>query len=132
MPTGRVAAVSRTYRVRAVKWPGGWELHIAGEGVTQVRTLDKAAEQVRLYLATLHDNDFDGVRIDVAPDLGELGDEVAEARRSVRAAAEAQQEAARKSRAIAARLRREGFSVTDSAAVLGVSRGRVSQLVRRP
>jgi hypothetical protein len=30
------------YTARAVRWSGGWELHVDGVGVTQVRILSKA------------------------------------------------------------------------------------------
>lgn len=121
--------MSKTYRVEARRWDGGWELHIAGEGVTQVRTLDRAVDQVRDYLATVHEKDFSDAVVDVVPDLGGLEVEVLDARREVVAAAKAQEDAAAHSRAVAKKLRGSGLSVTDTAAVLGVSRGRVSQLV---
>lgn len=121
--------MSKTYEVSARRWSGGWELHIEGEGVTQVRTLDRAVDQVRDYLATVHDRAFDDADIEIVPDLGGLEREVAEARRETAAAAEAQRHAADHARAVARRLREEGLSVSDTAAVLGVSRGRVSQLV---
>lgn len=121
--------MSKTYEVNARRWSGGWELHIEGEGVTQVRTLDRAVDQVRDYLATMHDRDFDDVDIEIVPDLGGLEREVAEARRETAAATEAQRRAADHARSVARRLREEGLSVSDTAAVLGVSRGRVSQLV---
>ncbi|MCQ8207093.1 antitoxin HicB, partial [Cutibacterium acnes subsp. acnes] len=44
-------------------------------------------------------------------------------------AAEATEMAARQSRAAAQHLRAAGYSVSDSAVIMGVSRGRVSQLV---
>lgn len=118
-----------TYRVTALRWTGGWELHIDGEGVTQVRTLDHAVSQVRDYLETVHDRDFSDAEIELIPDLGGLEREVVETRREIAAAAESQKQAAEHSRAIARALRDQGLSVTDTAAVLGVSRGRVSQLV---
>lgn len=114
--------------VKAVRWTGGWELHIDGEGVTQVRTLDQAVEQVRDYLATVHDRDFAKADVVVVPDLGGLEREALATRQEVAAAAEAQRRAAAHSRKIACALRDQGLSVTDTAAVLGVSRGRVSQL----
>lgn len=129
MSTEGVAEMSEAYTVKAVRWSGGWELHIAGEGVTQVRTLDKATDQVRDYLETLHDRDFADVEIEIMIDLdGVLADAIRQARAEVIAAAEAQRLAAEHSRAVARRLREEGLSVTDTAVVLGVSRGRVSQL----
>jgi DNA-directed RNA polymerase specialized sigma24 family protein len=119
----------RTYTVTAIRWDGGWELHIDNEGVTQVRTLDGAERQVRDYLATIHvGQDFDDVAIDIAPDLGGLERAVIAARHEVQEAASAQARAAEHSRQVARQLRDLGLSVTDTAAVLGVSRGRVSQL----
>ena len=129
LPTEGVVAMTTAYTVRAVKWSGGWELHIGDIGVTQVRTLDKAAAQVRDYLETLHDKDMKDVEIVVVPALNGLEKEVVAARREVSEAAKAQRHAAERSRAIARELRATGLSVTDTAAVLGISRGRVSQLV---
>ena len=120
--------MSGTFNVRAVKWHGGWELHIDGEGVTQARTLDKAVGQVRTYIETLYGDDCSTVEVVLTPDLGPLGQRVVEARAAVREAAEAQLAAGRAQREVVAALRAEGLSVTDTAAVLGVSRGRVSQL----
>lgn len=119
-----------TYRVTARRWAEGWELHVDGEGVTQVRTLDRAVAQVRDYLSTVHDADFSSADIDVVPDLGGLEVEVQDTRREIKAAADAQAEAAAHSRRVVHALRSAGLSVTDTAAVLGVSRGRVSQLVK--
>ena len=121
--------MSRLYTVRAIKWSGGWELHIDGIGVTQVRTLDRAATQVRDYLETILDEKITDVEVVVIPALGGLEEEVVAARREVSEAAAAQIHAAERSRAIARELRARGLSVTDTAAVLGISRGRVSQLV---
>src|SRR3546814_790428 len=70
MPTEGVAGMSETYTARAVRWEHGWELHIEGEGVTQVRTLDKATDQIRDYLETMHERSFDDAEISVEADLG--------------------------------------------------------------
>lgn len=111
--------------VTAHRWDGGWELHLDGEPITQVVTLDKAPGQVRDYLDTIApDVDHSKWDITVMPQIGALGDEVAAAR----AAAEAASAAARQSREAVRHLRGAGYSVTDAAAILGVSRGRVSQL----
>ena len=120
--------MNSAYTVRAVKWSGGWELHIDGEGVTQVRTLDKAVDQVRAYLGSLRDRDMSEATIAIEPDLGGLEKAVREARAGAVAAAKAQIEAAAAQRSVVKALRDEGLSVTDAAAVLGVSRGRISQL----
>lgn len=115
--------------ITAHRWEGGWELHLDGEPITQVTTLDKAADQVRDYLDTITpETDHSGWVIDVRPELGALGDEVARARAATEAAAQASLTAAAQSREVVRHLREAGLSVTDSAAILGVSRGRVSQL----
>lgn len=114
----------------ARRWEHGWELILDDEGATQVRTLDKAADQVRDYLDTLDpDVDHSGWNVNIVPELGELGERVREARTATAAAVKAQEEAAQSAREVARALRAAGLSVTDSAAILGVSRGRVSQLV---
>lgn len=114
----------------ATRWEYGWELSIEGDVVTQVTTLDKAAQQIRDYLDTVDTTiDHSSWDITVTPDLGDLTDRVREAREATAAAALAQESAAKRAREIARELRDAGLSVTDSAAILGVSRGRVSQLV---
>ena len=119
-----------TYHVRAKHWAGGWELHIDQVGVTQVRTLDRAEQQVRDYLETLLDIDTSDAEVLIEPDLGGLEKLVHSAQERSRAAEAAQREAAREVRDAALRLRARGLSVSDTAKVMGVSRGRVSQLVR--
>lgn len=120
--------MSKTYQVRARRWSGGWELHIADIGVTQVSTLARAEQQVRDYLETLYDVDVSDVEIDVVPELGGLEDRVRRARKRTKAAELAQREAAQEAKEVARALRAAGLSVSDTASVLGVSRGRVSQL----
>ena len=123
----------------AHKWEHGWELWIDDEAATQVATLDKAAQQVRDYLDTEDpDTDHSDWTITIVPDIGDIGDEVTDARAATEAATRATVAAAAKARAAArqgehlvfAAGGEAGYSVTDSAAILGVSRGRVSQLVR--
>ena len=117
-----------TYTVRAKRWKHGWELHIDGVGVTQSRTLDTAEQMVRDYIETLTDKDASGDQVVIPPDLGELDGKVASVRELLAAADRQQQEARSSYRALAADLRAAGLSVSDTAAILGVSRGRVSQL----
>lgn len=118
-----------SYEVAARRWEHGWELHIAGVGVTQSRTLAAAEGIVRDYLATLHEVDIGDATVVVTPVLGDLGERARQVRDRTRAVQEAQRDAARDAREVARALRAEGLSITDTAAVLGVSRGRVSQLV---
>ena len=120
--------MSKEYAVRAKRWKHGWELHIEGEGVTQVRTLATAEQQVRDYLESLHDRSFATAEIAIWYDMAGLERDVDAAREATRAATEAQTRAAMRSRSVASTLRQRGLSVSDTAFVLGVSRGRVSQL----
>ena len=117
-----------TYNVTAKRWKHGWELHIDGVGVTQSRTLDTAEQMVRDYIETLTDKDVSRDTVVITPDLGELDRKVTTVRDLLAAADRQQQEARNSYRALAADLRAAGLSVSDTAAILGVSRGRVSQL----
>ncbi len=117
--------------ITARRWSGGWELWNEDNCWTQVASLDKARQQVIDYLDTIQEDvDHSAWEIEVAPEIGALGEEVAAARAATEQAAEATAAAAKRSRDVARRLRHAGFSVRDSAAILGVSRGRVSQLVK--
>jgi DNA-directed RNA polymerase specialized sigma24 family protein len=118
-----------TYTVRAKHWERGWELHIDGAGVTQSRTLAGAEAMVRDYLRLDGHPDWRDAPVTVVPDLEGLEVRVSRARDLTRSAEAAQRDAAREARAVARALRAEGLSVSDTATVLGVSRGRVSQLV---
>jgi hypothetical protein len=120
----------KRYTVRAKRWEQGWELHIEGVGVTQVRSLARADQQVREYLETLFERRVGDVAIDVVPDLGGMEILVREARQRTRDAEEAQRTAADHARAVVRLLRDSGLSVDETAAVLGVSPGRVSQMAK--
>ena len=121
---------TRTYTVRAVRWDGSWELHIEGVGVTQTRTLATAQTQARDYLDSLLDVESTDIEIVVVPDLGGLETTAHQVRAELDHAAAAQIRAAAHSRELVRTLREEGLSVTDIAAVLGITRGRVSQLLK--
>src|SRR5699024_7841545 len=109
LPAGRVVAVT-TYRATAVRWSGGWELHIDGEGVTQVRTLDRAADQVRDYVATLRGTDTSASTVDVRVNLGGIEDRARDAKERTAQAARDQEAAASELREVARALRAEGLS----------------------
>lgn len=116
--------------VIATQWDGGWELEISEDQHTQVTTLDRAHQQIIDYLDTTDEGvDHSGWDIRIIPDIPSWG-MVNAAREATREASIAQIRAAELSRQVAQTLREEGFSVTDSAAIMGVSRGRISQLVR--
>jgi hypothetical protein len=119
-----------TYTVTAKRWKHGWELYIDGVGVTQSKTLDAADQMVRDYIETLTDTDVSGADVIITPDLGALGKKVKTVRAQLADAERAQRDAAEAKRQLTADLRANGLSVSDTAAILGVSRGRVSQLLR--
>lgn len=122
-----------TYTVTARRWRNYWELHIDGVGVTQSRTLSKAEEMVRDYLALDGHADAATATIEIRPELdGNLAVEAEAAREAVRNAEQAQREAASRQRQVARGLKESGLSGADIAAVLRVSPQRVSQLVNSP
>lgn len=118
-----------TYVVRAKRWAHGWELHIDGVGVTQSRTLGGAEQMVRDYVETLTDRDVSDATVVIEPDLGGLEAKASDVRKQIERAQRENRQAAAASRALVSELRAAGLSVSDTAAILGVSRGRVSQLV---
>ncbi len=120
-----------TYTVRAKRWKHGWELHIDGIGVTQSRNLGGAEQMVRDYIETLTDGDTSGDTVVIQPEIGGGLDEAAQAARDAIAEAEqALRAAAARSRQVAHRLKLEGLSGRDIAAILHVSAQRVSQLLK--
>lgn len=116
--------------VTATRWKLGWELELDSGGVTQVRTLATAAQQVRDYLDTVEpDVDHTGWSITIIPEIGPALDAVKQARAATDAAQVATKQAARQTREAVRGLREQGLSVADTAAIMGLSRGRVSQLM---
>lgn len=120
------------YTVRALRWDGGWELHIAGVGVTQCRRLREAEAMVRDYLHLDGHTDAATADVVVVPEVAELAKDVRRAREQTVAAEAAQATAAASSRRIARRLKEAGLTGSDVAAVMGVTQQRASQLLRAP
>mgnify|MGYP000023591552 FL=1 len=120
--------MSETVTVTARRWSGGWELW-SGDGCwTQVARLDRARQQVVDYLDTVdEDTDHSDWTITVIPEVASL-DRVHAARETADRARALQEEAATAWREAALALRAEGLSVADAATIMGVSRGRISQL----
>lgn len=117
--------------VTANRWQYGWELEISQDQHTQVATLDKARQQVIDYLDTVEEGvDHSTWDITIVPEIGQIGHDAIAARRAVDAAEQARASAAASMRDVVARLRAAGYSVSDCAGILGVSRGRISQLVK--
>jgi hypothetical protein len=131
VPAKGVAAVTRTYEVVAKRWRRGWELHIAGVGVTQSRSLAGAEEMARDYIALDLDVPEDSFDVRVTPEVGGgLDEKVVQTRDQINAASQAQSRAAESSRALVSELKELGLSGKDMAAVLGITPQRVSQLAR--
>lgn len=119
-----------TYTVHARHWDRGWELHIQGVGVTQVRRLTEAEAMARDYIALDLDVPKDSFEVEIVPEMGEGLDAEMQAARAATAAAKiAEAEAARSSRNVAAKLKGKGLTGREIAAVLRVSPQRVSQLL---
>lgn len=129
-------AVSTSIDVTATRWSGGWELAIDDDPITQVRHLEDAPQQVRDYLdtedpTTDHSDVIVEVHVDLGEDLDEdLGERIESSRAAAREAHERQVEAAKQVRTVVRTLRANSVSVADVATILGVSRGRVSQLAK--
>ena len=120
-----------TYEVKARRWKHGWELYIAGIGVTQSRSLAEAETMVRDYIETLTGVDASGSQVVVTPEVGDgLDEEAWAAREAVTAADRATRAAAARSRKVARDLKQAGLSGRDIAAILKVSAQRVSQLLK--
>ena len=116
--------------VTATRWKLGWELELDRGGVTQVRTLANATQQILDYLDTVEpDVDHADCNITVIPAIGPALDAVREAKAATESAQVATKQAARQMREAARGLREQGLSVADTAAIMGLSRGRVSQLM---
>lgn len=114
------------------KWAHGWELILDEDNATQVRSLAHAEQQVRDYLDTIDpETDHHDVRVSLVPEAGQMAEQIAAARQARREAERAEAVAVERVRRVVADLRHvQGYSLTDTAAILGVSRARVSQLER--
>lgn len=120
-----------TYDVRAKRWEHGWELHIAGVGVTQSRTLWDAEMMARDLISRREGLAPGAFEVAITPEIGPgLDEQTRAARQAVTAADDAQRRAAAQSRAAARRLRQAGLTGRDIAKVLGVTPQRVSQLLK--
>ena len=122
-------AAMTSYRVRVRKWRRGWELYVAGMGVTQVTRLADAKQQVRDFIETMTNASADDAELDFAYELGDLGEKVERARTMTAEAAEAQRRAAANARQVVADLHGDGIAAADIATLMGVTRSRVSQLL---
>lgn len=128
-----MAGMSTTqYTAHARRLGRRWELQVAGVGVTHANTLDLAPSKVCDLIESVSGQRVDEAQVFVHPYLSGLEKQVESARRDRAAAQSAQERAAASSRELVGVLQAEGFSVTDIAALLGVSRTRVFQFYQKP
>ncbi|MBM7786445.1 hypothetical protein [Tenggerimyces flavus] len=121
----------KTYNVRAVRWDGGWELHIEGVGVTQCRNLRDAETMVRDYIRLDEGpKPAEAARVAISKHVDETIDrKVAEVKRLNRELVDMQDRVAKLSREVVTRMRTaKHMPGAEIAAVLDVSPQRVSQL----
>lgn len=119
-----------TLNITARRWSGGWELWDGDDCMTQVELLANARQQVIDYLDTIDETiDHSDWDITITPQIDSAA-RVQAAKEANNRAQEAQARAAAAWREAARALRAEGLSVTDSATIMGISRGRVSQLTK--
>lgn len=121
----------KTYDVRAKRWEHGWELHIAGVGVTQSHSLWDAEMMARDLVSRREGMPADAFDVVITPEIGSgLDERTRAAREAVSAADRAQRAAAAQSREAARQLHRAGLTGRDIAKVLNVTPQRVSQLLK--
>jgi hypothetical protein len=120
-----------TYNVTARRWDRGWELSVAGVGVTQARRLGAEAERMVLDYIELDRgrSAVKGARLVFTYDVGDAGAEATAARAEVEAAERHQREASARYRQAALRLIQSGLSQADAARVMDVSPQRFGQLI---
>ncbi|WP_084144686.1 hypothetical protein [Amycolatopsis jejuensis] len=122
----------KTYTATATREGGWWIVEADGIGTTQGRTTAEAQRMAVDMVALMEDVDPSEVTVDVTfVPPGGLADEVREAREATRHAAEAQEQAGRKTRAAVHRLLAAGMSKQDAARILRVAPQRISQLTKQ-
>jgi hypothetical protein len=120
--------MTKKHLVTARRWEHGWELHVDGVGVTQSASLADAERMARDYLATELGGEPEDYAVEIRHDLGGAELEVEAAHRQMADARAAVDAAANDMRRLVRQLRGKGISVRDTAMILHVSPGRVSQL----
>lgn len=119
-----------TYTATARRWEHGWELHVDGVGVTQCTTLDQAKSQIADYVCTVRDLDAIDGDIVVTPDIAGVADIIAKMRRDSEHIDSLARGLADDRMAVIATMKADGFSYADIAGAVGVSKGRVAQLIK--
>jgi DNA-directed RNA polymerase specialized sigma24 family protein len=119
----------KTYTATATREGRYWVIDVKGVGVTQARNLREAHVMAADLISAVRDIPATQVNVSIAADLEpEIARQVAETKKALAAFDKAQRDIARQQRSVVARLRGAGLTGADTAAVLGVSPQRVSQL----
>jgi DNA-directed RNA polymerase specialized sigma subunit len=118
-----------SYAARVVREGDWWIVTVPDIGVTQARHLADVGSQVAGLIEAMIGEQGASIEVDV--ELPEdLREQIDDARRLSESAAQAQLEAASRTREVVRNLLSKGLPQSDIATVLGVSRQRVSQLAR--
>ncbi|SNU02092.1 Sigma-70, region 4 [Ruaniaceae bacterium KH17] len=122
--------MSQTFVVEATRSRRWWVLECTeAPSVSQCRTLAEAADEMRPLIADRAGLAEDEVEIDVRVIVPEvIQGALSEVERLREESRRANAEAAARSRQVVAELRAEGLTLDDIGRILGVSKGRVSQL----
>lgn len=123
--------MTKTYIVTAKRWRRGWELHIDGVGVTQVKRLNDAEAMVRDFIALDLEVAPESFDVEITPSVSPDVDRAIKAAKvATEQAEQAQESAAASTREVAGSLKEEGLSGREIAALLKVSPQRVSQILK--
>lgn len=118
------------YAITARRWEHGWELFDGDDILTQAAVLAEAEAEARDYLATEHGGEPQDYEVTVTADLGGVEAEVSATMDRIAHAQAESVAAGERWRELAAVLRTvHHLSVRDTAAVMNISPGRVSQLL---
>lgn len=125
-----MVAMSQTFVVEATRSRRWWVLECTeAPSVSQCRTLAEAADEMRPLIADRAGLAEDEVEIDVRVIVPEvIQGALSEVERLREESRRANAEAAARSRQVVVELRAEGLTLDDIGRILGVSKGRVSQL----